>query len=318
MSRRARSSFLALLFCFGLHISPNGSIFASAHSTVPLHTVGESLLVAPLSVNGQGPFDFLIDTGTNTTLIDPSLASRLALKPDGAETLKTLTGPMRVARYVLTTLAAGTASKRDVPALAQPMTAVHRLDPEIQGVLGLNFLRSFSFRLDYAHRHLELYDARELPDVSAGAHVPARIIDDRLLVAVTSPLAPRGSWNLALDSGVSQLLIFADRIASLPTVCVSVATSDFASCAGQEPSKPGVKEEAPSARLATNLSERFTRRVTLETIGIGDLDIERLPAVVLSPSGSTETPAEDGLLPSCLFRSVLFDRTHSILVIDPN
>ena len=36
-------------------------------------------MVVSVSINDRGPFDFLVDTGTNTTLIDPELATELGI-----------------------------------------------------------------------------------------------------------------------------------------------------------------------------------------------------------------------------------------------
>ena len=42
-----------------------------------------ALIVIPAKVNEAGPFDFMVDTGSQTVVIDPSLASELHLKPQG-------------------------------------------------------------------------------------------------------------------------------------------------------------------------------------------------------------------------------------------
>jgi hypothetical protein len=43
-------------------------------------------------VNEQGPFDFVVDTGSDATLIDTSLAVHLGLTSNGQQRLTTLTG----------------------------------------------------------------------------------------------------------------------------------------------------------------------------------------------------------------------------------
>jgi hypothetical protein len=46
----------------------------AANSTLPVHTLRGYLMIVGVTINDRGPFDFLIDTGTNTTLLDPQLA----------------------------------------------------------------------------------------------------------------------------------------------------------------------------------------------------------------------------------------------------
>ena len=50
-----------------------------AEATVPLSVVTGRLLVVPVRLDDAGPFEFLLDTGTNTTIVDSSLAERLGL-----------------------------------------------------------------------------------------------------------------------------------------------------------------------------------------------------------------------------------------------
>jgi hypothetical protein len=45
--------------------------------------VQHALIVIPVRTNQSGPFDFMVDTGSQVTVIDPSLAAELALKTQG-------------------------------------------------------------------------------------------------------------------------------------------------------------------------------------------------------------------------------------------
>lgn len=44
--------------------------------SVPLHPVNGYQMIVAVSVNHSGPYNFLLDTGTQFTMIDPSLAAR--------------------------------------------------------------------------------------------------------------------------------------------------------------------------------------------------------------------------------------------------
>src|SRR5216683_6633055 len=74
---------------------------SNAKAQVNFRAVRGYLVVVPAYVNGLGPFDFLVDTGTNTTLIDPGLAQQMGGKPVGSQLLRTLTGSETVLRYSL-------------------------------------------------------------------------------------------------------------------------------------------------------------------------------------------------------------------------
>src|SRR5260370_26220772 len=99
-----------------------------------------------------GPFDFLVDTGTNTTLIEADLAAELGLVPVDRLSLTTLTGSEPVPRYFLEETRVGSASVPQLEALAGPLQQLRSLDRNIRGSLGMNFLAAFSFRLAYEYQ----------------------------------------------------------------------------------------------------------------------------------------------------------------------
>src|SRR5258708_7916271 len=55
---------------------------------VPLRHINRYQMLVPVSVNHSGPYDFLLDTGTQVTILDQSLAKSLNLKAEGLATLK--------------------------------------------------------------------------------------------------------------------------------------------------------------------------------------------------------------------------------------
>ena len=56
-------------------------VAANAQEQSPISLVHDTFAVVSLQINGSGPFDFILDTGTDTTLVDLRLASDLALAP---------------------------------------------------------------------------------------------------------------------------------------------------------------------------------------------------------------------------------------------
>jgi len=309
MTAFAKLLFLRMALFIGLHTCTIGLV--CAHTSIPLRVINGSILVAPVLINGQGPFDFVVDTGTNTTLIDPAFAETLALQPIGKKPLATLTGFTVVPRYSLRSLTLGDSQIDSVEALGQSLVALRKIDPRIQGIIGFNLLQRFSFRIDNAHLLLDLYGADETaPPPKHGMRVPVNLIEDRLLVAVAANEAPRGTWNLALDSGVSHVLVFDDRFRPLPPV---------SSARMQSPTRNAFRFNsfASQTSIITNSSSRLGSVVKLESLAIGSLQLRDQPVVILHSEMSGSNSAEDGLLPTALFRAVLFDRTTSSLVFEP-
>jgi hypothetical protein len=53
-------------------------------ASLPLRFVNRHLIVLPVSINHTGPYNFLLDSDTQITMIDPSLAAALHLGTQGA------------------------------------------------------------------------------------------------------------------------------------------------------------------------------------------------------------------------------------------
>src|SRR6478672_9137069 len=164
MARSARNIALSLLFCCltesALAASPAPDSDTNTHLRV--RTIAGYLLVVSVSINDHGPFDFLIDTGTNTTLIDPQLPTELGLAPKDKLKLASLASSTDVPRYYLQTFRVGPASISHYEALAVPLPQLTAFDHKIRGILGMNFLLQFSFRLDYEHSTLTFILSRKL------------------------------------------------------------------------------------------------------------------------------------------------------------
>src|SRR5580704_2472417 len=58
---------------------------ATTEVTARLKIVNDYLIVVPVTINGSGPYDFVLDTGSNNTILDQKLADELTL-PRGGET----------------------------------------------------------------------------------------------------------------------------------------------------------------------------------------------------------------------------------------
>src|SRR5262249_40911375 len=169
---------------------------STADSTLPARTLRGYLMIVGVTIDDRGPFDFLVDTGTNTTLLDPRLARELGLQARDTLRLDSLSSSAGVPRYFLQKLKVGPAAISNAEALAVPLTQLNALDHKIRGFLGMTFLLHFSFRLDFDRGVMDLYPFPETASVPAGLRVPVQINESRLLIPVASAAAPRGSWKL--------------------------------------------------------------------------------------------------------------------------
>ena len=290
---------LLLLFCAASAQAAPAAPDPTSNTNLPVRTIAGYLMVVSVSINERGPFDFLIDTGTNTTLIDPELATELGLVAKDSLQLASLASSANVPRYYLQTFRVGPASISNQEALAVPLPQITALDSKIRGVLGMNFLLHFSFRLDYDRRTLELYPFPEAADVPIGLRVPVEINESRLLIKVVSSASPRGSWKLALDSGISQFLVFQQRI---------VPPSGSGGCGNA----------TCLMQVSTNLADHSASTVLLHDVSIAEALLPDTQVVVLRNDLQKASDPQDGLLPAAPFHSVFFDRSNATVIFTPS
>jgi predicted aspartyl protease len=138
----------------------NGSHSAQS---IPFQLAGsrKPLILVPVIVNEQGPFQFALDTGASRTMLSSELAARLALETveDGAATGGG--GQIRILAGKVKLLAVGNATVRDhaigVGGFLATLSAA--VEVNLDGILGYNFLNQFRVTIAYPRGILELAPA---------------------------------------------------------------------------------------------------------------------------------------------------------------
>jgi predicted aspartyl protease len=158
---------LALLAPWAGHAAtsgPAGSVLAAA----PLGTTHDesARMTVPVMVDGQGPFDFIVDTGADRTTISRELAARLKL-PDGPVVLLNGSSGARMEQTaMLDSVAVGA---RTLTHVAAPLLARDWLGAD--GMLGVDAVRDQAVVLDFMHDRMtvqaEAAEAAEAADARA-------------------------------------------------------------------------------------------------------------------------------------------------------
>jgi len=147
-------------------------------------------------VNGQGPYRFLVDTGTETNLLESGLARKAGLKPAFAVKVESPLGTTRVSGAEGIEIAVGAAKAAGQRMLFSEMEDIRRFSPGIQGLLGQEFLSHFDYLLDFVHDRLT-FGAVEMN----GMHLP-------LAMTHGVPSVSTSLGALLLDSGAGQVVLF--------------------------------------------------------------------------------------------------------------
>lgn len=113
-----------------------------------------SMIIVPVSINGAGPYDFVLDTGSSKTIVDRKLAEKLGLPLLGDNNVvgALATTRMSVVRVNSLTVAGATVQGGEVFSSDRPAT----VNGKVRGVLGEDFLRNFDVLIDYRHQSIRL------------------------------------------------------------------------------------------------------------------------------------------------------------------
>ena len=251
---------------------------------IPARMVAHRLFVVPVTVNGTGPYPFLLDTGATSSMVADDLACELALPPAGLGLQQTPTAA-GAAPLVQATLTLGRV-RREGDVIRAPLTEVRALDPAIRGLLGQDVLRLGNWWLDYRGAALLEDPAGRLGRTDLGERLSVHWHGERPAIEARPPDRP--PWRLVLDSAASSPVMF-----------------------GVDPSA----HEPAGTALLTSLEDRVT--VPVASIGplrAGRADIPRFAAAILAGSA---VRTEDGLLPTSLFEGVYFDNRAGTVVLNP-
>src|SRR5678815_2603617 len=107
-------------------------------------------MLAPVTINGQGPFNFLLDTGANISCVSNALMQRLDLKSRESAQVHTVVGVRSRPMVMLDRLQVGARDRRNVRAPALPIKG-----PEVDGVLGVDWLKGQRLVLDFKGKKME-------------------------------------------------------------------------------------------------------------------------------------------------------------------
>lgn len=116
-------------------------------------------LTVPVMINDLGPFQFVIDTGADRTVVSSEVANRLKLKTSDMATLHTMNGVDQVRTVSIPKLQVSTAIARNISA---PALAERNLGAD--GLLGIDTLGEQRVVMDFRVPSVTVYDSARTPE----------------------------------------------------------------------------------------------------------------------------------------------------------
>jgi Aspartyl protease len=271
-------------------------------ASVPLHLTNSHQMIVAVSVNHSGPYNFLLDTGTQITMVDPSLAAELNLNAKGSAVVAGVGFDAAASFAQLELLEAGSHAVADQKVLVFDFQNPHSVDLHFRGVLGEDFLGQFDVLIDNAHNLLCLDDSSAMAADVKGPHIPLVTADETssgelLLGSLIISARLSGGMRpvlLKLDSGTNASFLF-NTSGYLPLKFLR-STSLF-----------GAGLDGAQHRYAA---------IPLLDLQIGQLEIPRVSFFTFVGAKEHSSPTKfDGMLSMGLFQSVFICHTHHFVVL---
>lgn len=262
-----------------------------AATPVQFTLVRDYLIVVNVAINGAGSYEFLLDTGANTTLVTPEFAQKLKLPALDRIELVTVAGTQAIPRAKLPSLSLGSKTVTEVEVLVSELAAVRSVRPSISGVLGQNVLTNFNYLVNFPRRQLVLEDEVELEQKLCGAPVPIELHEGRVLVSL------QNRWRLVLDSGIAMLSFFnaAQRRHDLEFTTAKLRPM----------------------RATSDLGSRTVWQGELRSFVLGQETFTSLPVALFETQSTAEGRKEEGLLPLRLFETIYVNHRQRYLIFNP-
>jgi predicted aspartyl protease len=164
-----------------------------AAGTTNKDTTGRA--IAQVSVNGQGPFRFIIDTGANRSVLSQSLATRLGLAHSGEGLVHSVDGAQSAPLVNIDSLKFGALdlARGETPVLDGPM-----LDGE-HGLLGVDGMAGRLLHVDFTRHCVEIYEDPAQLSMKGWREVPARVRFGSLLLVEGEVMGV--PVNVLIDTG---------------------------------------------------------------------------------------------------------------------
>jgi hypothetical protein len=165
------------------------------------------IIEVPVIINGRGPFYFILDTATQTSVIDTRVAKGLRLEATDRLNLRTPTGEKTLIRAFVDNLSVGAFSEARFEVLEDRFAGAVIKDQAVDGILGQNFLSKYDVLLDYKQSAMSLWPTGR-GRAPSGARIP--LVFHNGCPTVRAAIGKGTPLRLYLDSGTTALTLFRD------------------------------------------------------------------------------------------------------------
>jgi predicted aspartyl protease len=265
----------------------------STPATLSFDLTPQGAIIVPVYLNGTGPIPFLLDTGSNASVMSPEMAAALGAKIVARTTITSAGGQKDAVVAKIEQLAIGAVTASSVLAT---IASTRDLNPSdvaasgrnVQGVIGQDVLAPLRYTIDYPAHQIVWHDGP--------VKVPRRATvfelephDDRFLIRL--PQEHR-VLRLVPDTGTEALVLFQKDGVARPSLTLAGGPIGLTGLGGTRAARP----------------------VRVPELRIGSTTLSNVVAVVVDSESAS--PLADGLLPLHIFARVTFSGPERQLFIE--
>lgn len=271
--------------------------------SVPFRFVNRYQMIVSVSVNHSGPYNFLLDTGTQLTMLDPVLVDALHMKTQGTIAVASVGKQQEASFAHLDAIDLGPHSWVNQRVLEYDLKNLQATGLKIQGVLGEDFLEQFDVLIDNRHSVLCLDDSGAMRSDMKGQHIPL----------VTEP-QPEDS--VVMPSMLIILARLSDGMRPVRLKLDSGATASFLYNTNQYMAQVPFRDS--SLYGGGSGSQRSFIALPPQHVEIGSLELPQVTFVTLAGvQKDSHTPEFDGLLTLGIFKRIFISHSNHFAVLDP-
>jgi hypothetical protein len=294
----ALSSY-GVLLVFSSFLCAEGPAAPSSLSAIHFRSPRGSSIVVPVYVNDNGPFDFLLDTGSTITIVDPALLRSLRLDVIEGGTVTTLTGKASIPLAIARTVSVGPVTESKVELGVRDLAGLREMDSKIRGVLGQNVLKNVDYLIDNRKRTIEFDFGGSLAAVLDGERVNTSRIETpdnanywNTEVPVKLAESNPHELNLILDTGSASVVLFSDSL-------------DLSRLSKRASLPMSMKDDTGNRKYVSEYLAQLS-------VGGISLDVEARVMTI-----GFKGLAANGLLPTAGFGSVYISNSGSLVIFQP-
>lgn len=210
-------------------------------------------MTVPVEIDGRGPYQFIVDTGSERTVISRELANDLGLAPGRAALVHSMTEVSHIPTVVIPMMEVGARRTTDIHAPALP-----QLNLGAAGMLGSDSLQSQQVEFDFIRRQMTVSSARRRVQ---------RPSDDEIVITARSRLGRLVLVDASVDGQPVHAIV--------DTGAEYTIANDALRARLQRRGRLG---EVRTVELISVTGGRFNAEYTIaRRLRIGGIDIEQLP-----------------------------------------